>query len=151
MENDTKLALEFYIQKALNKLYKNDEYLIKIYSDKYNKDNHVSERGIVFRFGVYLEKYRLKYFPQYDLDVEYNRNINLIKMLNSKPVIPDLIIHKRGTNENNLLVLEFKACWNKDQTNDKKRIELFKQELNYQYGATILIAKTIKACKVDFI
>ena len=63
MENDTKLALEFYIQKALNKLYKNDEYLIKIYSDKYNKDNHVSERGIVFRFGVYLEKYRLKYFP----------------------------------------------------------------------------------------
>ena len=46
MENDTKLALEFYIQKALNKLYKNDEYLIKIYSDKYNKDNHVSERGI---------------------------------------------------------------------------------------------------------
>ena len=151
MENDTKLALEFYIQKALNKLYKNDEYLIKIYSDKYNKDNHVSERGIVFRFGVYLEKYRLKYFPQYDLDVKYNRNINLIKMLNSKPVKPDLIIHKRGTNENNLLVLEFKAWWNKDQTNDKKRIELFKQELNYQYGATILIAKTIKACKVDFI
>ena len=151
MENDTKLALEFYIQKALNKLYKNDEYLIKIYSDKYNKDNHVSERGIVFRFGVYLEKCRLKYFPQYDLDVEYNRNINLIKMLDSKPAMPDLIIHKRGTNENNLLVLEFKAWWNKDQTNDKKRIELFKQELNYQYGATILIAKTIKACKVDFI
>ena len=72
-------------------------------------------------------------------------------MLNSKPVIPDLIIHKRGTNENNLLVLEFKAWWNKDQTNDKKRIELFKQELNYQYGATILIGKTLKECKVNFI
>lgn len=102
MENNTKLALEFYVQKALNKLYKNDKYLIKMYTDK---DNHVSERSIVFRFAVYLEKYRLKYFPQYDLDVEYNRNINLIKMLNSKPAMPDLIIHKRGTNENNLLVL----------------------------------------------
>ena len=141
MENDTKLALEFYIQKALNKLYKNDEYLIKIYSDKYNKDNHVSERGIVFRFGVYLEKYRLKYFPQYDLDVEYNRNINLIKMLNNKPVMPDLIIHKRGTNENNLLVLEFKTWWNKNQIEDIKRVKLFKNELNYKYGATILIDK----------
>lgn len=141
MEIDTKLALEFYIQKALNKLYKNDEYLIKIYSDKYNKDNHVSERGIVFRFGVYLEKYRLKYFPQYDLDAEYNRNINLIKMLNSKPVIPDLIIHKRGTNENNLLVLEFKTWWNKNQIEDIKRVKLFKNELSYKYGATILIDK----------
>lgn len=151
MENDTKLALEFYIQKALKKLYKNDEYLIKIYTEKDNEDGHVSERSIVFRFGIYLEKYRLKYFTQYDLDVEYNRNINLIKMLDENKVMPDLIIHKRGTNENNLLVLEFKTWWNNNQTEDKKRIKLFKKELNYQYGATIFIGKTIKNCKVDFI
>lgn len=138
MENNTKLALEFYVQKALNKLYKNDKYLIKMYTDK---DNHVSERSIVFRFAVYLEKYRLKYFPQYDLDVEYNCNINLIKMLNSKPAMPDLIIHKRGTNENNLLGLEFKTWWNKNQIEDIKRVKLFKKELNYKYGATILIDK----------
>lgn len=141
MENNTRLALEFYVQKALNKLYKNDERLIKIYDDEYNGDNHVSERSIVFRFGIYLEKYRLKYFPQYDLDVEYNRNINLIKMLDGDKVILDLIIHKRGSNENNLLVLEFKTWWNNKQSKDKKRIELFKQKLNYQYGATILIDK----------
>ena len=141
MENNTRLALEFYVQKALNKLYKNDERLIKIYDDEYNGDNHVSERSIVFRFGIYLEKYRLKYFPQYDLDVEYNRNINLIKMLDGDKVIPDLIIHKRGSNQNNLLVLEFKTWWNNKQSKDKKRIELFKQKLNYQYGATILIDK----------
>ena len=72
-------------------------------------------------------------------------------MLNGDKVMPDLIIHKRGTNENNLLVLEFKTWWNNDQAEDKKRIELFKRELKYQYGATILIGKTIKECKVEFI
>ena len=46
---------------------------------------------------------------------------------------------------------KFKTWWNNKQTEDKKRIELFKQELNYQYGATILIGKTLKECKVNFI
>jgi regulator of protease activity HflC (stomatin/prohibitin superfamily) len=36
---------------------------------------HNSERGIVFRFGIYLDKLKLPVLHEYDIDVEYDRNI----------------------------------------------------------------------------
>ena len=48
--NISKEDVEQCINKALDLLYENDEYLITYPSPK--GENHVSERGIVFRFGV---------------------------------------------------------------------------------------------------
>ena len=51
----------------------------------------------------------LEKFQWADLDCEYNRNMDDPKMLNDdRRFIPDLIIHRRRSNENNLLVIEFK-------------------------------------------
>ena len=40
---------------------------------------HNSERGIVFRFGIYLDKLKLPVLHEYDIDVEYDRNIDCKK------------------------------------------------------------------------
>lgn len=146
-------SLKNYIDEAIDKLYKNDSHLIRCVNeeDKSKNKYHVSERSIVSRFGIYFEECRLKFFSEYDLDIEYNRDIYDCKRLAGKPVIPDLILHKRGTNENNLLVLEFKTWWNRDQNNDINKIKGFKKEYGYRYGAVILIGKTRKDCKVNWI
>lgn len=55
-----------------------------------------------------------------------------------------MIIHQRGSNDNNLLVMEFKTYWNKDQKKDIEKIEAFlengeKDSYNYKYGIAVLI------------
>lgn len=52
--NVTRKDLESLIRIALKRLYDNDNYLI---CKQTNFDAvHNSERGIVFRFGIYLDK-----------------------------------------------------------------------------------------------
>ncbi|MGI6366265.1 MAG: hypothetical protein ACOX2G_11170 [Bacillota bacterium] len=132
---------------ALQELYDKDRYLIFNRPRDYDKEaNHVSERSIVFRFGVYLcnicsDKGPLKF---YDIDAEYNRNIYDRKNLPGYPngTYPDLIVHKRGGNERNLLVAEFKTWWNSDRSNDVRRIKKFMaQKGNYRYrlGLSVLL------------
>ena len=62
--------------------------------------------------------------PDLSLDCEYNRNGWLNKVLPSFPrgVIPDVIIHKRGSNDKNVLAMEFKTYWNDKQENDEDKI-----------------------------
>ena len=57
--------------------------------------------------------------------------------------MPDIILHQRGNNNHNLLVLEFKGWWNKNQEYDKKKIEqlVSKEGCGYKEGYTILLGK----------
>lgn len=62
-----KKRIECILEKACKKIYKEDKYLI---------NNRVSERAIVFRLGIYIQRLmswdtELKF---YNLDNEYNRN-----------------------------------------------------------------------------
>ena len=84
------------INSCLDKLYKNDSYLIFNYSE--DERNHVSERSIVFRFGIYFEEFVREKLPGYNLDSEYNRNKADKKFLPSweSGCYPDIIIHKNG-------------------------------------------------------
>lgn len=107
------------INSCLDKLYENDSYLILNYSK--DEPNHVSERSIVFRFGIYFEEFVREKLPSYNLDSEYNRNKADKKFLPSwkSGCYPDIIIHKRGSNDDNFLVIEFKTWWNSEQSDDK--------------------------------
>ena len=115
MERD---KLENIIKQALDRLYKNDSYLIFNQPAGSTKDCHVSERGIVFRFGLYfyelLNEIDNDFFNELSLDVEYNRNFYEKKTLYSftNGTFPDMIIHKRSSNDCNFLVLEFKIYAN---------------------------------------
>jgi hypothetical protein len=141
------LEIRDAVDQALQELYYNDKYLISNRPRDGGEDaNHVSERGIVFRFGIYLynlcsAKRPLRF---YDIDAEYNRNMYDKKNLPSFPngTYPDLIVHKRGGNEDNLLVVEFKTWWNNDRTNDEKRIKEFMAqdgEYRYKLGLSVLL------------
>lgn len=99
--------------------------------DKIQLPNDINERASVFRIGHYLANIIENdgYFESYHVDVEYNRDLDSVKTLDKIMIIPDLIIHERGTNSNNLVAIEFKK--NKDSKKDKEKLEKL---INSNYG-----------------
>jgi hypothetical protein len=148
-----KSEIQKLINSSLDKLYLEDKYLIEHKSNNSNNKNkqHVSERAIVFRFGIYLQElvYQSEYFKYYNIDMEYNRNHDDCKSLSNPKwkhgAYPDLIIHKRGSNKSNLLVIEFKTWWNDIQSannDDKEKLRGFKQPpYSYQHALFIMLNK----------
>ena len=139
--NEMRNDIEKMVRIALIKLYENDKYLItNTHVSSPGKDGHVSERGIVVRFAIYLQE--LMYnsaIKDYNLDVEYNRNMGYLKCLPNTDwekygAFPDLIIHKRGNNDSNLLVIEFKTHWNKNKTDVKLDIDKLKAFIKEPYA-----------------
>ena len=140
------------VKKALVKLYEMDYSLI---------ERHVNEPALVFRFGIYFNEFvrNSRYFGGFtylSVDAEYNRNSTVDPEYNFRPgkakdkkiegvtrgVYPDLILHKRESNDCNYLILEFKGGWNRvegQRNNDNHKLEQFtKQDTvaprNYHYG-----------------
>lgn len=144
--------LNVLISKALDMLYLKDEHLIvnrPLTNFGQDEIHHVGERAIVFRFAHYLQNLveQDDIFSKYDLDCEYNRNGVSNKKLPSFPngTYPDVILHKRGSNDYNLLVMEFKTYWNKNQVDDCRKICEFTSlsgKYAFHYGMTVLIAKS---------
>ena len=150
-----KEKLASYVKSAFKMLYKNDSHLIyngaNDSEEKPDKKHHVGERSIVFRYAHYLQNLisEDEMFKEYNLDCEYNRNGTACKGLPSFPrgTYPDLIIHKRGSNEDNLLVMEFKTYWNDDREDDIKKIREFMDstgKYKYKYGISVLIERDMQ-------
>lgn len=150
------------IERALDILYEKDQYLI-FHKQEQNTDKtcHVSERGIVFRFGIYFDSiFRQNISDNYNIDTEYNRNINSIKEMPCTEdsavrgyCYPDLIVHQRGNNDNNLLIIEFKTWWNSNQERDRERVKIYMNPsgpYKYKYGAVVLLSKDRKTCTIEF-
>ena len=110
----------------------------------------VSERTMAARIGFYLEKHRriLGSFDDLSIDLEYNRNFNDPKSIYSlfskqrRNVIPDLLIHMRNSNDNNLLVIEFKKGTppNSERQNDEEKLRYFTDshhEYHFRFGMYI--------------
>jgi len=138
-----KFWLEPIINEALQKLYKNDNYLI-CNLDEQHSVNHVGERSIAFRFGVYLQEIAKndEKLKLYNIDSEYDRCIYDLKKRTDedKNARPDLIIHKRGNNDNNLLIIEREAYLSKKTKidEDKEKLKSF-FEGRYKYKNALLI------------
>lgn len=131
------------LMQCLDLIWENDSYLI---------GNDLNERTFCHRLALYLEQ-EMKGF---NVDCEYNRNKNGSKriyelsqnlnwkMLNDNVLMtikdaekmeskirsyvtyPDIIVHERGSNKRNLLVIEVKkvpdvsACANVDRNDEQK-------------------------------
>lgn len=139
---------------AFDLLYKNDHYLIlhepSDSDHEMDKYHYVGERAIVFRFAYYLQKIleNNHLFQGLSVDCEYNRNLNDVKRTPKFPqgTYPDLILHKRGEESNNLLIMEFKAYWNKDKNKhyDIDKLNDFidvKGDYGYDYGIYVILEK----------
>jgi len=119
------------VNKAIKFLLEKDRNLL---------ENDSSERSITHKLACYLEKY----FPEWDIDCEYNRNLIDTKKLkdtcknsseeNGSSVFPDIIIHKRMSTKN-YIVIEVKKTTNKEKDEcDIQKLEAFRKELGYRHG-----------------
>ena len=134
MNND---ELKRKLIEALMKLYGKDYPLVK---------RRCSERSIVFRLGLYLAKQFEN--EEYHVDCEYNKNGEKPKSLMGKTFnYPDIIVHKRESNEANLMLIEVKTPNDSKREhlkNDIKKLKGFTSEIQYSYqlGVHIYISKT---------
>jgi hypothetical protein len=154
-----KTKIKEIIDKCLKTLLSKDRDLI---------DNDVSERAITHKFAEYLQSY----FPDLNVDCEYNRNFtrgkgqpkslwivdeNVKKALEksldsddrlSVSTFPDVIVHRRLKNDHNILVIEFKKVGSKvDKSHDEAKLRAFTEttgqnSYRYKYGVLIIIDTT---------
>lgn len=136
------IELQNKVKVALKKFLSEDKFLLK---------KNLNERTITHKLAEYLQKE----FSHWNVDIEYNRNIDKVKKLHvhgtnettwgnsdAQTIFPDIIIHNRGNNKNNLLIIEAKKSNNPDQGNfDKEKlIELAKSPFLYKFGLFILFS-----------
>lgn len=121
---------------SLDHLFRKDHFLLK---------NSVHERAIAARLFLYLKKL----FPKHTVDCEYDKHgeqarkiLMGIKECSKKKkndyVIPDIIIHTRNIDKNNLLVIEIKK--NRKDSCDIKKLEKFTDQsgiFGYKLGLFI--------------
>lgn len=132
---------------TLDELYNKEKYLF---------ENNSSERNLVFHFSNYflnnIEKN--KKFKDYNVECEYGNNHQFKKtiLINNKlhQIYPDFILHKRGTNDFNLLAIEFKKNKSKSDKDELKLITLTDNNFKYKYklGLFINLKKTREQVKI---
>jgi len=122
------------VERAIENLRKNDSFLIT---------NNTNERSINHKLAEYLQEK----FKEWHVDCEYNRDGHSIKRraiiengivktndITQKTVFPDIIVHRRDTSEN-LLVIEMKKSNNRNIEDDIDKLKEFTQDpLNYKFG-----------------
>lgn len=100
--------------------------------------NNSSEQNLTQRLAVLLEQS----FPGWHVDCEYNRDQDAIKRLRyaispshpmeEKDVVPDIIVHRRMT-QDNLLVIEVKKSTNAEpDEKDLAKLQAFRDQLGYR-------------------
>ena len=116
---------------SIRTLFKQDAFLL---------ENNANERSISHKLAEYLQQQ----FPDYNVDCEYNRHGSEIKELDNRKckrtdrVLPDILVHLRGHDENNLIVIEVKTRDNNEDC-DIEKLKLFtkqsdKNKYMYEYG-----------------
>lgn len=101
-------------------------------------------------------------FSEYNIDCEYNRDIfnekkykEIVYDEKKHKIKPDLIMHKRGSNDCNILAIEFKTYFNYNKKSikiDRLKLQaLTNSELNYKYKIGLLITLGKKRDKVNIV
>jgi hypothetical protein len=101
------------------------------------------ERAVVAKLTAYL----MPLFRGFDVDMEYNRHglnpkdVDLPNGCRGKGrqrIYPDIIVHRRGHDRANLLVVEVKKETNPEPRHcDRGKIEAMKREFGYRWGVLL--------------
>jgi len=134
---------------ALGVLLKSDSFLL---------EESVNERTITHKLAEYLQIQ----FPDWNVDCEYNRKGIEMKKLEginecgkhiaTNRVFPDIIVHRRNSDEN-LLVIEFKKI-GLDPICDIRKLELFtnaKGDYKYSLGLFVQFDNNTRFCDLKLI
>lgn len=127
------------VLRSLERLLNEDGHLLKV---------DANERSLTHRVGIYLQQE----FPNWNVDCEYNRDDHEPKELwieggdpdvydeNAQTVYPDIVIHKRGS-KNNYLVIEFKKTSSRvGDEKDFTKLRAFCQQLGYRHALFVELA-----------
>jgi len=119
---------------ALEAFLHADEYLLQV---------NVNERTIAHRLACLLQLE----FDEYSVDCEYNRDGHDPKEIaygsgdddeHGSRVYPDIIVHRRGNNDSNLLVIELKKSNNPEADDrDFEKLKSYCSQLHYLHGAFV--------------
>ena len=114
------------------------------------------EQSAAFRFAIYLNDSikRIEWLNDLQIDIEYNKNGLEPKRIPRRQngVKPDLIIHSRGNNNKNVLVVEIKGWWNEESRDaDKIKLEDFThQDGEYKYGLGVFLELGKDGCNPEY-
>jgi len=112
-------------------------------------DLGVTERALSHHLANYIAK---AIDWAYHVDVEYNRHFETPKRLNLPPrdaldreirattVFPDILLHRRNSDDGNLLVLEMKKP-GEDLAYDDLKLRAFRSELGYTHTAHVILGR----------
>ncbi|MBU4360611.1 hypothetical protein KKA66_02045 [Patescibacteria group bacterium] len=117
-------------------------------NEQYLFSTEVNERSMTHKFAEYLQTI---IGCSWNVDCEYNRYGNKSKKIDEiknivgkntttyelkpKTVFPDIIIHKRGKNGKNLLVIEAKKDpTTKEKINDIDKLKKIQKQYNYTFA-----------------
>ena len=115
------------------------EALEEVISESCYKEVHdMHEVALCHRLAFHLET--SEKFTGYLIDCDYNRDEQAVKRdPRSKMFRPDIVVHKRGNGEDNLLMIEAKKypCSKKQRQKGKERLR--RNANAYQYGHAFLV------------
>lgn len=139
--------LQGIITNSLENLYRIDSNLI---------ERGGMEQSVAFRFAIYLNDFirEIDWLNELQLDIEYNKNGLNPKRTPRRPngVRPDLIIHSRGDNDANTLIVEIKGWWNGESREvDRIKLEDFThQDGEYKYGLGVFLELGRDNCEPQY-
>lgn len=126
--------------KAMDFLIANDRELLEL---------GVTERALSHKLAEYIASSE-KIVRPLVVDCEYNRHFADVKRLDLPPrdaldrelkattVFPDIIVHERNSDNNNLVVLELKKP-DEDIEYDGKKLNAFVSKFGYKHAAHIIL------------
>jgi hypothetical protein len=105
-----------------------------------------AERSIAFHIARHL----IELFPAHNVDVEYNKHGVDPKRVHwdsdcrvaAEPLIcPDIVIHRRRTNEANLLVVEIKRDGASERTVacDRQKLAVIRDQYRYRFSLLLIV------------
>lgn len=114
------------LKRAYKKFLVNDVYLLHVEGN---------ERAMTHKYAEYLQQE----FPSWHVDCEYNRLGDDVKRVDiykgDDGVIPDIIVHQRGTS-NNLIAIEAKKT-GRSTAQDENKLKAYLEQLNYKYAFSV--------------
>ena len=105
-----------------------------------------NERSITHKLAEHLQAE----FPGWNVDCEYNRDgfdpkrmtytVESVSTDNTeaKTVFPDIIVHERGTQARNLLVIEAKKRTSGNANSDREKLKAYKLQMSYTFAYSVV-------------
>lgn len=112
----------------------------------------ITERSLSHQLAHYMALSKI-IRPPLAVDCEYNRHFGdpkrlklphrraLDREIRATSVFPDILVHERNTDTNNLVVLELKKPGG-DISYDELKLRAFREELGYVHAAHVILGNT---------